>query len=82
MIAEIMAEHVEPEHAARTLVDKALDHGGKDNVTVLVAAVRGSQPGWSRPSQFWQTPSAAASSDTHDDVSDRSSSDGSPGDHN
>ena len=36
-IAEILAEHADPEDAARRLVELALDGGGPDNVTVVVA---------------------------------------------
>ncbi len=36
-IAGILAEHADPQDAARTLVDLALDRGGPDNVTVVVA---------------------------------------------
>ena len=36
-IAGVLAEHADPQEAARTLVQQALDGGGPDNVTVVVA---------------------------------------------
>ena len=36
-ITGILAEHADPQDAARTLVDLALERGGPDNVTVVVA---------------------------------------------
>ncbi len=39
-IAAILAESTDPESAANALVDRALDHGGPDNVTVVVARYR------------------------------------------
>jgi serine/threonine protein phosphatase PrpC len=35
-VAALLAEHAEPEKAARALVDAALEHGGRDNVSVIV----------------------------------------------
>ena len=35
-VAALLAEHAEPETAARALVDAALEHGGRDNVSVIV----------------------------------------------
>jgi PPM family protein phosphatase len=37
-IAELLRAHPRPEEACRALVSAALDHGGRDNVTVIVAA--------------------------------------------
>ena len=36
-IAEILTRSVEPQAAAQALVESALDHGGRDNVTVVLA---------------------------------------------
>jgi PPM family protein phosphatase len=36
-IAKILGEHDQPNDAAQILLDEALNHGGKDNVTVIVA---------------------------------------------
>lgn len=36
-IAEVMANVDDPQQACQALVDLALDHGGKDNVTVIIA---------------------------------------------
>jgi len=36
-IAETLALHPEPEDACRSLVERALERGGPDNVTVIVA---------------------------------------------
>jgi len=46
-IAEILAARADPDSAARALVVRALEHGGNDNVTVIIADVEG---GTSRPS--------------------------------
>jgi protein phosphatase len=40
-IAEILAANADPDSAARALVVRALEHGGNDNVTVIVADVEG-----------------------------------------
>jgi protein phosphatase len=39
-ITEILATHPEPEKACQRLINRALDHGGPDNVTVIVAHYR------------------------------------------
>lgn len=36
-IAEILDRHADPQEAAGRLVERALGHGGRDNVTVLIA---------------------------------------------
>jgi protein phosphatase len=36
-IRGVLAHYPDPQEACAALVDLALDHGGKDNVTVLVA---------------------------------------------
>ena len=36
-ITEILAKYPDPETAARRLIDKALENGGPDNVTAVVA---------------------------------------------
>jgi serine/threonine protein phosphatase PrpC len=36
-IAELLGLHRDPEDACRALIDAALDHGGRDNVTVVLA---------------------------------------------
>jgi PPM family protein phosphatase len=36
-IIAVLQEHVDPEPAAQALIEKALDHGGRDNVTALIA---------------------------------------------
>jgi protein phosphatase len=40
-IAEILAANTDPGDAARALVVRALEHGGSDNITVVVADVEG-----------------------------------------
>jgi protein phosphatase len=37
-IAERLSAHPRPDDACRALVDRALEHGGLDNVTVVLAA--------------------------------------------
>ena len=39
-IAEILLAHPRSDRACRSLVDLALEHGGKDNITVIVAECR------------------------------------------
>jgi protein phosphatase len=36
-IRDVLAQHPDPQEACGALVDRALDHGGKDNVTVVLA---------------------------------------------
>jgi serine/threonine protein phosphatase PrpC len=36
-IADVLRHHTDPDAAARALIDRALAHGGKDNVTVVLA---------------------------------------------
>jgi protein phosphatase len=43
-IAEILAANADPETTARALVARALEHGGTDNITVIVANVEGTVP--------------------------------------
>ena len=35
-ISDIMINHPEPEDCVKKLIDAALDHGGRDNITVIV----------------------------------------------
>jgi protein phosphatase len=44
-IAEILATNADPDSTARALVARALEHGGTDNITVIVANVEGTVPG-------------------------------------
>jgi protein phosphatase len=37
LIAQTLTQHADPQSACRMLVDLALDHGGRDNVTVVLA---------------------------------------------
>ncbi len=48
-IAEVLGQSSSPELAARHLVDSALDHGGRDNVSVIVLEYRGGGEDWWRP---------------------------------
>jgi PPM family protein phosphatase len=48
-ITSILSEYPEPAEASRALVQSALDHGGKDNVTVLLACIAVEEPGFSGP---------------------------------
>ena len=43
-IAEILAANTDPDATARALVGRALEHGGTDNITVIVANVEGTVP--------------------------------------
>jgi serine/threonine protein phosphatase PrpC len=36
-IAQALADHADPQESCRVLVDLALDHGGKDNITIVLA---------------------------------------------
>jgi protein phosphatase len=40
-MAQVLAHHAAPQEACGALVDLALDHGGKDNVTVVLARFAG-----------------------------------------
>lgn len=47
-IAEVLREHGTPEEATRVLIQRALDAGGRDNVSVVVVAYQGDGSGWWR----------------------------------
>lgn len=48
-IAEVLRQSGSPELAASSLVDSALDRGGRDNVSVVVLEYRGGGEAWWRP---------------------------------
>ena len=48
-IAGILAGPAHPQETARGLVDRALDRGGKDNVTVVLADYALLEPGGQAP---------------------------------
>ena len=47
-VAGVLARHADPQEAARALVDLALDRGGRDNVTVVLAHYALAGPGHQR----------------------------------
>jgi len=66
-IADVLGSVADPAEASRTLVQAALDHGGNDNITVVVVDVQVADSSSEAPSsdpQPTETPSEAAPSET------------------